>query len=119
MAAGDLVPVFSCQNLCWASTLALSYHLGNYRIMLNKPMAAGVTTLGGGNKLTPPAEKYKDGLSRIQASGTQVTQRIADELATELQLNIRLFGLTDAQAEQTKAALASFYQAEGELGLAI
>jgi hypothetical protein len=66
-------------------------------------------------------KQYQDGLNRMQAAGARVTQRVADELAAELQLKamkasadadifgnllIKVFGLTDAQAQSLKGRIA-------------
>jgi len=65
--------------------------------------------------------QYQANLNRAQQAGARVTKQIADELAAELQLKamkaaadadiggnllIRLFGLTDAQAQSLKGRLA-------------
>jgi hypothetical protein len=77
-------------------------------------------------------KQYQDGLNRMQAAGARVTQRVADELAAELQLKamkssadadifgnllIKVFGLTDAQAQSLKGRIAEIgAQASGLVG---
>jgi hypothetical protein len=73
---------------------------------------------------------YQDTLNRMQAAGAQVTKRIADELAAELLLKqmaaaakadvfgnllMRVFGLSDKQAQELKAQLADFATVAGGL----
>lgn len=75
-------------------------------------------------------KKYQDDLNAAQAAGARVTKRVADELAAELELKrlkaesdadvggrllIRLFGLTDAQAQLAKQQIASFAEQAGGL----
>lgn len=78
-------------------------------------------------------KEYQTRLNQAQAAGARITKQVADELAAELQLKamkaaadadiggnllIRLFGLTDAQAQQTKQRLSDAMQAVGGLASA-
>jgi hypothetical protein len=78
-------------------------------------------------------QQHQDVLNAMQAAGARVSKKIADDLANELQLKamkaaaeadifgnllIRIFGLSDAQAQKTKEALGAAFQAASQIGAA-
>jgi hypothetical protein len=75
-------------------------------------------------------QQHQDTLNQAQAAGARITKRIADELAADLQLKamrlaaqedvggrllIKLFGLTDEQAQDAKKRINDFVAQAGNL----